>query len=415
MPTYATLIRDLGEQLGSFYEGTLTAGTTTLLTDTSDDGLQSPRWSADRWVDHYALITSGSASGQWRLIKSYDPDSGTLTPDDAYSATPGTASYELYGFEQPDSRGLGKYINQALKVLKYPTEWMVTEITNGDFEASTGTSNWTASSASLAEITAAANVLHGAKSLRITASGSAGHAQSDSVACTPGEQKYIEATVKVTPGDSARLTFYDVTNSTAIKTWDDFSGSQWAVMGRTFETIPAGCYQYAIRVAAVTSGDVIYVDNVQVTTAGRRFYTLPTTFDMMQQVYVEKFGSVDSQYSPLNRSRSPGLGWDIQPNATAANPYTLELKSSDLFNGGPVVVRFKRRFSALSATTDSTPLHQEFVLSEARKHAFMDRANQSVGTERESWVQQAAVSAEDASELAELYSPNVPFVTQQET
>jgi hypothetical protein len=408
MPDFGTLIYDLAEQLGGVYKGTLTAGTTALLTDVSADGIQSTRWSSDRFVDWYVVITSGSASGEIRVVKTYDPANGTLTPDDAFANTPGTASYEIIAFDRPDSLGVGKFINMALKNLKYPTEWMVNEVTNGDFEASTATTNWNATNSSIAEVTTAANVLRGAKSMSVTATSALGRAQSDSIAVIPGQVVYCEATVKCTPGDSFRLVLYNVTGSSAIRTWDDYAGAGWGTVGASWETVPAGCLQVALQLIAVANTDVIYVDNATMNTQNRRFYTLPSTFDMMQPVYVEKLGGTGSILDALNRTRDAVGAWDVFPNATAANPYTLELKSSDGRSGGPLSVRYKRRFSALSARTDSTPMHQEFVLAAARVEAFKSRANDSIGDEHTHWNNEALLAAVELQQLSMMYSPDVP-------
>ncbi len=241
-----------------------------------------------------------------------------------------------------------------------------------------------------------------------TATSALGHAQSDSIAVTPGQTVYCEATVKCTPGDSFRLVLYNVTASSAIRTWDDYAGAGWGTVGVDRVEVPSGCLQVALRLIAVANTDVIYCDNATLNTVGRRFYTLPSTFDMMQPVYVEKFGGVDSTLNALNRTRDAIGAWDVIPNASAANPYTLEMKSSDGRSGGPLVMRYKRRFSALSARTDTTPMHQEFVLAAARVEAFKSRANESIGDEHTHWNSEALLAVTELQQLSMMYSPDVP-------
>src|SRR3990167_154281 len=270
MPTKSALMTELGRKLGGYWPGTTTAATTTLLTDTSDDGLQSTYKSANDLEGWWVKITSGDAIGQVRQVATFSGTNGTLTPDDAFSATPTAAStYELFEFDYPDDRGLGEYVNLALRTMRYQDRWWVTLVDDGDMEES-GTTQWaTLSSATVAKATTAATVYGGAQGLTVTPTGAGGYVQSNSILCSEQDSFYVEARARPNAAtQEARLVVWDVTNAAAIKTFDDWAESRWGVLGGEIVQAPSGCNAIALRLTAVDNTVTVHWDNVVVLRAG---------------------------------------------------------------------------------------------------------------------------------------------------
>ena len=267
MPTFRALITELAKELGDYYSGTLSAGTTSLLTDTTTD---SPWYSSRNTISdshfddsYWIKITSGSADGEVRRVHTSDVSAGTITPESNFSATPSTASYELCSFDRPDILGIGRYINLALRDMKYPTRYWATLVSDGDMDAS-GTTSWsTTSSASVGKTTTAANVWSGQRALTVTPSGAGGYVQSASVLCGADDEFYVEASaLPNTAAQDARLVVWDVTNGAAVKTFSDWTEGRWGILGGETVSAPSGCNAIAFRLTAVNNTIPVHWDNV---------------------------------------------------------------------------------------------------------------------------------------------------------
>ena len=126
MATLKTLRQELAKVLGTFASGTATGGSRVTLVDSA--GLLDPLASGDSYGSHWLLITSGALAGQVRKVSSYEPTTGTLTVNRAYSPSgpSGGELYELHGSLSPLE--LADCINRALSRCLYTTTHQITTV-----------------------------------------------------------------------------------------------------------------------------------------------------------------------------------------------------------------------------------------------------------------------------------------------
>ena len=407
MPTFNTLITELGKATGGYFTGTLTAGTTSLLTDTSIDGIGTTFRSANALEGWWVRITSGVALGEVCQVTTYSPSAGTMTPDRTLGNAPSTATYEVFQFDRPEvNNGLGLYINMALQDIYYPTVWFPTLVPDGDMDAS-GTTNWgTLSGATVAKTTTAAQVFWGERALTVTSTGANGYVQSDNIPCRPSDTFYVEATCKPrTTNDDAIFRIWDVTNAAAIYSSATYARPDWGVLGATTISAPSGCENIAVRLIGVGSNDIIDWDSVIVAGSLRYTWLMSSNFIHAQKVYVERLRGV--QDGQMAFERIPGKRireWSTGQSMSAANPFYLTVSSDGM--GAPLAVHFKRKFSTLSAGTDTVGMPTEFVVAFAKVKAYM--AMRRKFPTQTQWKELEALARIETVELAPLYSPNVP-------
>ena len=154
-----------------------------------------------------------------------------------------------------------KYDYDSTRNVGYPT--------NGDFEDWTGSDpdNWTKSAnAVTAEETT--DPYAGDSSLKLTATGAASQSvRSDAIAVVADKQHYLELRYKNTNGDVAQYAIYDITNSAWITSATDLSNSlTWSAKQSLSFTTPSGCVSIYIYLYAKSDGDIVWFDNVDITT-----------------------------------------------------------------------------------------------------------------------------------------------------
>ena len=412
MPTFNTLIRELGKELGGYFEGTSTAAAASTITDTSTDGLQSSFLSNDKLRGYWLKITDGAAIGDVRIV-TYVASTGVLTADLAFSAIPTAASaYELYGFDVPAlTTGLGLYINLALRDLKYPTVYFPTLVPDGDMDAN-NTTNWaTTSNATVAKTTMAANVFTGQRALTVTNSAANGYVQTDSMPCKAGDVFYVEATCKPrTSNDDANLQVWDVTNAAQITVSADYNRPTWGVLHSRFVTAPTGCENIALRLRGVGANDIVDWDNCIVVGANQKTFLMPTSYAFEQEVWIERMAVMDdagsSNTRALDRYAPMRLrAWNVDASFTAANPFYVRVSEDGM--GKPLAVHYKRVFDALVLGADTTPIPEEFVVAAAMVEAYKIRAAVDAPNAK-LWLPLMNQAMLRFNELAALYSPDVP-------
>lgn len=115
MPTLRTYRRRAAEEIGPFHHGTAAAtSTTSALIDTTWP-VTSAISQDDLYTDHFLFRPDAAASSdKVRVVKTYNPTTGTLTPDTAWTNAPSEGEvYELHGVIEP--LALHARINDALK------------------------------------------------------------------------------------------------------------------------------------------------------------------------------------------------------------------------------------------------------------------------------------------------------------
>ncbi len=119
MSTTRKVLREkLGGQTAQYYSGAVTSGSQTTLVD--NVGLKSSLLSSEHYVGQYLYRPDAAAAGdKTRRVYQYDPATGTLTPDVAWTNAAAVAeAYEIYRYMHPERELVDcidfRYITDAL-------------------------------------------------------------------------------------------------------------------------------------------------------------------------------------------------------------------------------------------------------------------------------------------------------------
>lgn len=126
MPTLLAYRQYIARELGGFLASTAGTSTTVTLVDTAWP-ISSTLSQDDYYTDYYLYRPNALlATDRTRLVKTYTPSTGTLTPDTAWTNAPTGEAYELHGVLSP-AESLDA-INAALKRTMIRTEIIGTTI-----------------------------------------------------------------------------------------------------------------------------------------------------------------------------------------------------------------------------------------------------------------------------------------------
>lgn len=129
--TLATLKGDFFRHLGQRWSSTATGGSTTKLTDSAIKNLLGETW-PDGYTGKQLRLTSGSASGDLRLVVEEDRTEGDLFPNADFSAAVANAdTYEVWGAAIHGGQQLTDLFNDVLRRLKLP---VFTRLTITDYQ-----------------------------------------------------------------------------------------------------------------------------------------------------------------------------------------------------------------------------------------------------------------------------------------
>lgn len=115
----------MARKAGPFHSGTTTSGTTTGALEDTAFPIKSTISQDSFWKDVWAFMPSVTAADQVRVVKTYSPTAGTLTPDLAYGSAYTSTAYELHSVIEPGTDA-PRFINEALKQLFIPSEFSFT-------------------------------------------------------------------------------------------------------------------------------------------------------------------------------------------------------------------------------------------------------------------------------------------------
>ena len=345
-------------------------------------------------VGAYALITSGDRDGDKRIVDLYGPDEGALYVDQDFSATPGTATYEIHKY---DPALLDLCINYALTHRWYPYPVLLTMVTDGDMETS-GVSNWTDSSSTSTKSTTAANIWRGAQSLRVANSGAGGYTRTASVNVLTGTSYMASAFVRCDAG-TADLVVYDATNSASID-HETSAERDWVLILFTFTTPPT-CKQLQIRLTGTEStADCFWDDLVLAPQSGRRFWPDSTVTERFQIRNVKGWRGGDTISGRSYEARGvQEFEWgnaDTEYDPTSAHPVSVALRRP---HGGhyPLWADTKRSYAELTTDAATTAANPDWVVAWAAvelynrlKAGTVDRATKAeYEQERGDWMARA--------------------------
>ena len=115
---------------GELFTGTATGGSTATLADTSLVGYASETWPT-KFEGQQLRVTSGSASGDLRLITRLDRSEGGLYPNRVFSAAiASTDTYEVWGSAIQGGVVLTNLFNDVIRHLRPITDTQITIVTS---------------------------------------------------------------------------------------------------------------------------------------------------------------------------------------------------------------------------------------------------------------------------------------------
>ncbi len=304
-------------------------------------------------------------------------------------------------------------INEILENVRRPIYLPLTLVTDGDME-STGTSDWTAAASTgtapaLAKGTT--NVLHGRRSLTITASSDATNsfAKSASMFLSPSTAVFVSADVFITGGDKAKLTLYDVTNSAEIETAESVT-TGWVHL-RFIDTIPSNCEEIQVWLESPVASDVTYWNSVQLLPVDLQVYDFPSTLEWgedFRSVFYWPTGTGLSGTGEDNSFRTFGQvkkAWSpagIVRDETAVVPFRIELKRGNineaLYVGGAI------DFSTLSDDTDTTNAPEDIIVNLTYADLMDAWAQEDIADDK---FQAAQVKMSKANNIRRLLGPRM--------
>lgn len=133
MATLTTYRRALAPLLGPYYQGTAGTSTTSALVCTGWP-FMSTLSQDDLFTDLFVFRPAAAAAAdKARVVASYTPSSGTLTPDGTWTNAPTGEVFELHGAAPPVGDGttdLHALLNEALKEIPLAVEFTFTTASN---------------------------------------------------------------------------------------------------------------------------------------------------------------------------------------------------------------------------------------------------------------------------------------------
>ena len=310
--------------------------TTTILDDTLFPGSTGAEFKG-AWIYMASIPTDSTPVGEISRIFSvdFDQSNSTLIFSPALSIlTKDTADYEIHYSYHPTT--IHTRIDEVLGNFQAPILIPLTLITDGDIEAS-GVGDWTAAadtgtSPTLTKDTT--TVFHGRQSLKILANADAtnSYAKSATVDVKPTTACIIASDVFITAGDSAKLTFYDVTNSAVIDTAESVS-TGWVHLEFVAAT-PATCEQVQIWLESPASSDVTYWDNAILLPINQASINIPGTIEFSEEAKKLFYYPVgtgltatgdDHAYKLEEQPRKFWSHFRPERDETAVIPYRIEI------------------------------------------------------------------------------------------
>jgi hypothetical protein len=350
---------------------TATGGSTTTLID---DGTTTPPGLV------YSSGDTNSLDGWWV----YQEDDGETTriTRGGYAGSTGTLTLSpaITGFASTDKyiiskRGPFSVLKRAINLVLlnsylptfYPLSLHVMGNDANDMEPSTIATDYSSTNAT--NTTESTIVFNGAQSLKVTASATGGYANTGNIGVQESQSLYAAVMCYVTSGDSATFRAIDVTNSSA--TIEDATTDEPSWMELVYQfSPPSDCEQIDFRFISDANGDVIYWEDFQLWSSGRRTYTLPSWITRPSQVldvrgFPQGTGgpSADNDYRS-NERRSISLPWGFERvDKRATNELQIWV---DADVSRPFIYAL-RPLSELTSDTSSTVAEEEQVMDWASR------------------------------------------------
>ena len=306
--TLTTMRQGLNDYLGLTYRGTTTSagaadGTTFI------DATNLVNYQDNRFQYWWALITSGSASGEVRRVASSTKSTGTITLESGFSVQIGSGvSYELMPYHPTNEIrwALNRALQEAFPNLRrsYINEDLITgnvlrDSGGEEWDDSSTPTFWTYSGTiTFAQETAIKR--YGTRSMKVT-SGLASsfvyqdNAKNPSLEDLAGQTVDYYHWVRTDTASHARLqirvTDEDGTSSTYSGDYHP-GNSQWQLLKVTAVPIPETVRYIQVCITADVNGGVAYIDQGRILSTHVSTYVLPSVFQNKppERVLIQTYG-----------------------------------------------------------------------------------------------------------------------------
>ncbi len=310
-------------------------------------------------------------------IVSHNPTTGVVTTSNTYSNTTDT-NYEIVGLIHPDE--LNACLARAMQRVFFETQTpMCGEITNGDFEASTGLTGWTSSNVGTYTISQSANhAFSGAYSMRCVSTATDQYASSVTVFVSPNEPFFASAVVRCISG-TASFSVYDLTNgvviASAVTTTEDIWENLYLV-----GSVPADCRKIELRLGGSENNVDLYWNHAMFYRTRQTQLPAPSWLNEQYKLLkvrecVYQAGNATNTHDATSRIFDDWLQpsmYSLDPFHNDLNPYMLEfqrhLPNHELWVAG------KRPYSDLNAfdvDTTTTLAPERLLYAYARNELAM--------------------------------------------
>ena len=373
---------------------TTAVGTTTTLKATAlGRGSSNAGMYNARQIKIAELVTNGPAVGEIAGVNTGGFDSDQiLTVSPAFTGTAVQSGTDVLIYPRGFSpETLVDAINEVLRNTEAPHLHLVTLGTDADMEAS-GTTSYTATTATLTKDTTAANVRFGAQSMRMQGNGGAPRAQGVSINVDANQTLFCLANGRVASG-TAKLVLWDVTNDRQIGDVAPTSTQRgWMELAILSADVPAGCKQVAVRLEGTGATDDIYWDSWTILPFMRVNYDLPSWLlsaaSIRDVLYLPSLtlGSESDVYQPYEREFLPFPYWSLERDDRAAT--AIRLNIPPLWNH-PIYLDVMRPFSEVTTDTGTTTADVDYVAEKAVANILYKRNDDRWKT----WATRAAARA----------------------
>ena len=350
-------LRDTG--LGVY--GTVTAADSadTFVDTTSRASVKFSDSLYEGWWVRVSAAGSAAPEDEIRVVDGYIGPAGFFRVLPTFTATLAAAdTYELW---QVDPQLVLDMLDQVLTEDIYLPCWSIlSEVPDFDMEQS-GTSDWTASNATLAKSTAEP-LMAGKRYLTVAATSGNGYARSALFNVESGHP-YTAGAMARAGTSNAKLVVYDETNGAEITsvTVDKQHNVRVQV---DFQT-PATCVSLSLRLLTVTSGQTTSFDEVLLYSQQSSSISLPWWVKNKGQVKgvfkLTQMNSLDDHiYSPELRGE-PDRRWDVED--TAFGRGQLELRARRFHMSQPLFIFGTRNETAYANNTEEKLVDSNFLVA----------------------------------------------------
>lgn len=422
--TLATMRQGLQDYLGQPFRGTTSGagngGGTTFVDATDLINFQNSRF------DYFwALLTSGTNSGEIRRVKGFVQSTGTVTVESAYTAqVAGSVTYELMAHHP--TLDLRWAINRALQETFGDLQATYTneDLISGNIIRDSGGEEWTTTTnptywSSSGTITFAQETTikrYGLFSMKATSGANSSYVLQSLTENPPledmaGQTVHYRQWVLADTASHARLQIYtlDEDGTEATNSGDYHDGdSRWRLLEVLNVPIPTTVRGIELRITGDVSGGIAYIDQGRLLWPFTSVYLLPTVLanKMPERVLVQDAGlpSVSKEIPADDIGETwPFIDWPHVRYEYDQNIgiWLIRFTQKPLV-GRKIRLQGSEYISTVTSDTDVVPLNQpqlNLLYPWAAFRLFERLANGSEGSTREEYQRKGAAAKDDYNRM----------------